>query len=869
MRTNLFKAIIGIVVIFVLILLHTCKPETVIVIPQVSTVSVSDIRETEATLKGKLNFDGGGDILERGFYLNGDKILADNDDQAEFELKVSHLKDDTKYICQAFARNKAGTAYGDSLTFHTLKKHDPLSLPPLKIWEASNVGKNSATLNCLIERAYGLLGLSFVFEYSQDLDFSTFLSADAELLDHEPIGKIAYANISDLQEGSTYYYRLGVSSTEQSAYSAVASFTTEVDGVISLPGMEIWDATELSTNEATLNAFINRNTDLEGIVFSFEYSTKVSFASYQSKAASISLRVNGAKAWAKIDNLDPETMYYYRLKATSEGNSAYSPIGQFVTYSEEPPIIYFPEVTILEATNITANEATINAIILSKELEGFEFIFQYTDVISFNNPIDKEATFIDNPNGTFVTADLDNLWPNKNHRYRLKMMYGDEIAYSEVGIFTTKGGSPPPVEFPEVELLDATDITESTVTISAIIKTDDMSELVSHIYLGQNEEFMWPALDFTSAVDSHPEGFLVTFMIENLPEGTHFYYKLKMSLKGHVAFSPCKNFTTLIYDIPFRVFQGQLYIVTTDEEGNVYLGGTKTTVAPGQTEPHGHGVVAKFNPEGELLQEIIIPKEPLCTMNVERSLLVKDGIIYVSYETGPPNKIYLNAYDSNTGEYLYGVDLEGDYLDEGIAVDNEGCVYKIVNNGQVKKINPSGQIVKTINHSYIGSIALFNDKILVGGRGKKNDLWHSKITCFDRDLNIIWEDFGVNSGAGLSSTTAIISFSENNKIVVGEVIGNNTYFSKYNVEENGLSVIWNNFYQAESVFIGLFKRNNNEFVVFDRSNIPKGPKLLNLNNNLLWEASPYRAGRYVSANHNNLFLMTNIYLSIPIIYDLP
>ncbi len=870
MRTNLFKTIIGVVVIFVLILLHTCKPETVIVIPQLSTVSVRDVTETGATLKGKLNFDGGGDILERGFYLNGDKVLADNDDQAEFELKLSHLRDDTKYTFQAFARNKAGTGYGDSLTFYTLKKHDPLPLPPLKIWEASNVSKTTATLNCLIERTYGLAGLSFVFEYSQSLDFSTFLSADAELLDHEPVGKIAYVNISDLNEGSTYYYRLRVSSAEQSAYSAVASLTTEIDGSSSLPGMEIWEATGISMYEATLNAFINRNTDLEGIIFSFEYSIWADFSSYQVKTATIELRVNGAKAWAIADNLEPQTVHFYRLKAVRDGEVAYSPVGEFTAEGGEPPVVEFPEVTILDATNITANEATINAIILSKELEGFEFIFQCDPDPSFPNPTEGDMVLSDHPNGTFVSADVEGLYPNRMHRYRLKMIYEDRVAYSQVGIFITQDGLPPPVELPEVELFDVTNITEYSAMVSAIIKTDDISGIIVAFRCGPDENpsgnTVYPTFE------SHPEGILATAVFGGLAEGTKYYYKLILQAGSSVYNSPVKSFTTLIYNIPFRVFQGELYIVATDEEGDVYVGGKKNETSYGGDPWYQYVVVTKFNSQGDLLWENITSTDANTFNKADKALIIKNGLVYAYNERSFNSKRYINVYDSETGELLREIDLGEDEFDK-MTVDDEGYIFLTTDVKYLKKINPQGQVIKVVEGYRFNTVALFNDWVLVSSREKKDGLWYNKIVFFDKDLNFIWEDFGnigSSSGVNLSS---IISFSERNEIVVAEQIYSNgawmAYINKYDISENSLNIKWTNLYHEDLGYFGLVKKNSYEFATFSFSFVG-GPKIFNLDAYLLWEADPYESG-YVATNQNKLFLTfyAPTVLDIVKVYDLP
>jgi len=516
------------------------------------------------------------------------------------------------------------------------------------------------------------------------------VTINPEFIDHYPVGKMAYADITGLNENTTYYYRLKVSEGEEHVYSGTTSFTTEQEGQEpTLPGMEIWEASDITAHEATLNGFINRNTNLEGIVFTFEYSTKVSFTDFQSTEASIILLANGAKAIVVVEDLTSETTYYFRLKATLGTEVAYSLKEQFITEKEDdPPPQEFPEIELLGATNITNNSATLNALILSKDLEGFEFVFQCDFDPSFPNLIERKATLSDHPNGTFATVEVDGLFPLRMYRYRIKMTYEDVIIYSGVGVFETLDGPPPPPpDFPEMEILEATDITETSAIFRVIIKTDDVSDFLVVFGIGMRPDQVSYGTVEQVTFEPHPEGTLGSITISTLEEGTDYYYgfALRNSI-SEVEYTPILSVTTLIYNIPFRIFRGKLYIVTTDEYDDVYLGGYKLKTNNGMIT-YQHGVVAKYNSQGDLLWEsLILSNNPSEPMVVERELVVKNGIVY-AHNTRSYNKAYLNAYDSETGELLWEVYL-GNGRPDNFTVDDEGYIYSVTDLYIINKISP-------------------------------------------------------------------------------------------------------------------------------------------------------------------------------------
>jgi hypothetical protein len=103
-------------------------PVNVPVIPVISTVAVNGITQESATSGGIITSDGGASITSRGVCWNttpDPSILgphtSDGTGSGSFISQLSGLNPNTPYYVRAWATNSAGTAYGNTLSFTTLK----------------------------------------------------------------------------------------------------------------------------------------------------------------------------------------------------------------------------------------------------------------------------------------------------------------------------------------------------------------------------------------------------------------------------------------------------------------------------------------------------------------------------------------------------------------------------------------------------------------------------------------------------------------------------------------------------------------------------------------------------------------------------
>lgn len=97
-------------------------------VPQVVTGGFTAITEASATGSGEIEDDGGAPVLERGFVFSNTgtpelgaatSFPAPVDDLEVFSVTLSQLNPGTTYRARAYARNEAGTGYGDEVVFTT------------------------------------------------------------------------------------------------------------------------------------------------------------------------------------------------------------------------------------------------------------------------------------------------------------------------------------------------------------------------------------------------------------------------------------------------------------------------------------------------------------------------------------------------------------------------------------------------------------------------------------------------------------------------------------------------------------------------------------------------------------------------------
>jgi hypothetical protein len=98
-----------------------------VVLPTVTTTTITSIAQTSATGGGNVTSDGGGTITERGVCWStsqnptiADSKTIDGSGNGVFASSLAGLIANTPYYVRAYATNSAGTSYGDQVMFSTI-----------------------------------------------------------------------------------------------------------------------------------------------------------------------------------------------------------------------------------------------------------------------------------------------------------------------------------------------------------------------------------------------------------------------------------------------------------------------------------------------------------------------------------------------------------------------------------------------------------------------------------------------------------------------------------------------------------------------------------------------------------------------------
>ena len=132
----------------------------------------------------------------------------------------------------------------------------------------------------------------------------------------------ALANLSGLNSGTTYHYRLAATNGSGTSFGADRTFTTTggAPGKPPAPGPVVTTgpATAVSPTAATLTGTINPNG--QATSYHFQYGTSTAYGSSTATATAGSGRSATAVS-ATIQSLNPNTVYHFRLVATTSSGT--------------------------------------------------------------------------------------------------------------------------------------------------------------------------------------------------------------------------------------------------------------------------------------------------------------------------------------------------------------------------------------------------------------------------------------------------------------------------------------------------------------------------------------------------------------------
>ena len=311
--------------------------------PIVKTQGATDIGKDVATLNGNITDNGGDKIIECGFYYGTSenteikKSLGDNSLSA-LKLVLTNLKESTTYYYKASATNSKGTAYGEVMSFKTLSEN----ALTVETKSATDITTKSATLNgTVLDR-----GSSNITEYGFYYGTNENTTNKKKLENSMDELKL---NLTELAEGTTYYYKAYATNSKGTSYGEVLNFTT-------LPNIEFSNVSVSNITPTT--ASVVYSISLAGKTITetgVEYSTQSNFNNAVQSIGSI---VHGTVS-IELSSLSENTQYYIRPYTIL--NSSYKTVGNRVSFGTKAYLRIPPTKPII--SNISGNSATATSTV--------------------------------------------------------------------------------------------------------------------------------------------------------------------------------------------------------------------------------------------------------------------------------------------------------------------------------------------------------------------------------------------------------------------------------------------------------------------------------------------------------------------------
>jgi uncharacterized protein (TIGR02145 family) len=501
---------------------------TLISLPTVTTTAISDITSSSAVSGGNISSDGGAPVTTSGICwstLNNptvaDSKTTDGSASGGFNSNITGLIPSTTYFVKAYATNSEGTSYGNEHSFTTSTQ---TFTPPTSVtYSATAITNTTATINGQVN-ANGS-NTTVTFEYGTTISYGSNVNATpATITDVNPT--TVNAGLSGLIPGQTYHFRVKAVNAGGTVYGDDLVFSTPQP-----PTVSTQQASNITQTSVTLNGLANANELSTSI--SFEYGLT---ASYGTTVAGVPSGASGSvntPSAANITGLSPNTIYHYRIVASS---SAGTSNGNDQIFSTLAISAEAPTITTTAITTITETTASGGGNITS---DGGANVT--TRGVCWSTTVDPTTADPKTSNGTGTgtfTSNLTGLTPGTTYYVRAYATNSVNTSYGNNQTFVTSLALGP-----VATTLTATNLTQTTATLNGSVNANDLSATVTFEY-GTTESY-GGTITATQSPVTGSSNTAVSASLTGLIKNTQYNFRVKAVSSAGTTYGSNQVFNTL------------------------------------------------------------------------------------------------------------------------------------------------------------------------------------------------------------------------------------------------------------------------------------------------------------------------------------
>jgi hypothetical protein len=407
--------------------------------PKVNIADATDIKFNTFNIIGQITDLGTSEVTEYGHALsetNKEPTTADvitkmgtaNAAPKEFKSVFTSLKANTTYYVRSYATNTTGTGYSEVKTVKT----GALELAKVQTITISEISYNSVNVSGKITDQGTNPISDFGHVISKSNQNPTTTDTKTSLGIPSAIPKDYLSSFSGLELNTTYYTRSYAISEAGIAYGEVKIFKT-LDKTP--PILTTKDISNISHNSASISG----NISTQGSHPVTDYGHVISKTN-QNPTTIDSKTSLGATTVPKdfvstFNGLEPNSTYYCRAYAISEGGIGYGEVKAFKTLNLLPPTV--STISAIGGSTTTGSaDGKINSLGTSTSIIDYGFCYSSTNQTPTIADTKKSLGSTSDGNLTFKSG-ISNLAPNTTYYLRAYATSSSGTGYGEVKSFKT------------------------------------------------------------------------------------------------------------------------------------------------------------------------------------------------------------------------------------------------------------------------------------------------------------------------------------------------------------------------------------------------------------------------------------------------